>query len=292
MRALAEFVMRGRVQAICVAIAGIVLPFFAWVSAAVVGLVALRRSGQDAVVVLGWSVLAAIAMMLWQGDPGPVVALIGTAVAASVLRMTRSWPYALLTVVVAGLLSAVMFNVGDSHFVAKLTEMLNEFLATLRTKMPPEQAALLGQMSTTQVSGLLGVRSAGLMVIALLLARWWQAILYNPGGFREEFHRLRLPITIVIGLIAAGVLIAQISRDYQVWTALFALPFVVAGFALVHGMVGLRSWGRGPLIVLYVAWVLAWELVTGVLLLLAVIDSWVDFRGRLAARQRGRSDDR
>ena len=285
MRALAEFVMRGRVQAISVAIAGVVLPFFAWVSAAVVGLVVLRRSGQDAFVVLGWSVLAAVAMMLWQGDPGPVVALIGAAAAAWVLRLSRSWPYALVVIVVVGLLSAAALSVSDSHFVALLTEKLNEFLTALRARMSAEQAALLGQMSTTQVSGLLGVRSASLIIIGLLLARWWQAMLYNPGGFREEFHRLRLPVTMVIGSIAAGLLIAQLGQDYQVWTALFALPFIVAGFALVHGMVGIRRWGRGPLIALYIAWLVAWELVTGVLLLLAVVDSWLDFRGRLAAKQ-------
>lgn len=286
MRALAEFVMRGRVQAISVAVAGVVLPFFVWVSAAVIGLVTLRRSGQDAVVVLGWSVLAAIAMMLWQGDSGPVVALIGTAIAAWVLRISRSWPYALITIVVVGLLSAAVLSVSDSRFVAMLVGMLNELLLKLRAQMSAEQAALLGQMNAVQVSGLLGVRSASLMIMALLLARWWQALLYNPGGFREEFHSLRLPIVMVIGLIATGVLVAQIGHDYRVWAALFALPFIVAGFALVHGMVGIRRWGRGPLIAMYIAWIVAWELVTGVLLLLAVMDSWWDFRGRLKAKQK------
>lgn len=286
MRALAEFVMRGRVQAVSVAIAGVVLPFFVWVSAAVIGLVTLRRSGQDAILVLGWSVLASVAMMLWQGDPGPVVALIGTAAAAWVLRLSRSWPYALVIIVVAGLLSAAVLNMSDSHFVAMLTERLNSFLTELRARMSAEQAALLSQMSAAQVSGLLGVRSASLMAIALLLARWWQAMLYNPGGFREEFHSLRLPMPVVIGSIAGGLLIAQTGHDYQVWIALFALPFIVAGFALAHGVVGIRRWGRGPLIALYISWLVAWELVTGVLLLLALIDSWWDFRGRLIAKQK------
>lgn len=235
--------------------------------------------------VLGWSVLAAVAIMLWQGDSGPVVALIGTAIAAWVLRLSRSWPYALLAIVGTGLLSAVLLNAIDNQFVAMLVDLLNEFLTKLRGQMSADQAALLGQMSSVQVSGLLGVRSASLMIIALLLARWWQAMLYNPGGFREEFHALRLPASITIGLIAAGLLIAQIGHEYQVWAALFAAPFIVAGFALIHGMVGLKRWGRGPLIGLYIAWLLAWELVTGVLLLLALMDSWLDFRGRLRKSQ-------
>lgn len=285
MRALAEFVMRGRAQAIGVAVAGIVLPFFVWISAAVVGLVVLRRSPQDAFIVLGWSVLAAAAMMLWHGDPGPLAAMFGTAVAAAVLRWMRSWPLALAVIVVAGLLSALLLNIADGGFIAELVTRLNAFLTMLREQMPAEQAALLGEMNAVQVSGLLGLRSAFLMVIALVLARWWQALLYNPGGFREEFHRLRLPVPIVLALLAAGLLLALVGGEYKIWALLFALPFVVAGFALVHGVVGIKRWGRGPLVVLYVAWVLVWELVTATLLLLAVADSWWDFRGRLRARQ-------
>lgn len=285
MRALAEFAMRGRAHAIGVAVAGVVLPFLIWVSAAVVGLVALRRPAQDAFIVLGWSVVAAIGILLWQGDPGSVAALIGTAIAAWVLRWSRSWAFALLAIVVVGLLSALVLNGIENRFVAQLVVMLNEFLTKIREQMPAEQAALIGQMNAVQVSGLLGLRSASLMVVALLLARWWQALLYNPGGFREEFHALRLSLPVALGLIAGGVLITQIGSDYRLWAGLFAMPFLVAGFALVHGIVGIKRWGRGPLIVLYIAWLVAWELVTGVLLLFALVDSLLDFRGRLRARQ-------
>ena len=284
MRALAEFVMRGRAQAIGVAIAGIALPFFVWVSAAVIGLVTLRRSGQDALIVLGWSVLAAAAVMVWQGDPGPLSAMIGTAIAAWVLRWSRSWPFALVAAVLVGLASALILNVFGAEFVGELVAALNEFLLRLRAQMPAEQATLLGEMNAVQVSGLLGLRSACLMVIALLLARWWQALLYNPGGFREEFHAVRLPVPVVFALIGMGLLIAIVGSEYKVWAALFALPFVVAGLALIHGVVGIRRWGRGPLIALYIAWIVVWELVTAALLLLAVADSWWNFRARLRAR--------
>jgi len=62
MRALAEFIMRGRVQAIGVAIVGILLPFFLWFGVAAVGLVVLRKGGSEAFVVLGWGLLAALAV--------------------------------------------------------------------------------------------------------------------------------------------------------------------------------------------------------------------------------------
>lgn len=284
MRALAEFAMRGRFQAIGVAVLGIVLPFFVWISAAVVGLVALRRNGQDTTIVVGWVALAALAAMFWHGDPGPLAAILGIAVAALVLHWTRSWPLALAAVVGSGVLAGLLLNTLGAGFVAQLVEMLNPLLEKVRGQMPAEQASLLGPLSATQVSGLLGLRSACLVVIALLLARWWQALLYNPGGFRTEFHQLRLPPALAAGLIALGLLTAALGSDYKVWSALFGLPFVVAGFALVHGVVGLKRWGRMPLVALYIGWILLWEVVTGVLLLLALADSWLDFRGRLRAR--------
>jgi hypothetical protein len=284
MRALAEFVMRGRVQAIGVAVLGLVLPFFAWISAAVVGLVALRRSGQDAVVVVGWAALAALGMLLWQGDPGPLTALIATPIAALVLRWTRSWPLALVSIVLSALVSGLVINTAGAGFVAQLVAMLNDFIGKLRAQMPAQQAELLGVLNAVQVSGLLALRSACLTIVALLLARWWQAVLYNPGGFRDEFHRLRLPLPLTVGLIAAGALMTLLGEDYRWWSALFALPFVVAGFALIHGVVGLKGWGRGPLVALYLAWIVLWEVATATLLLLALVDSWWDFRGRLRAR--------
>src|SRR5690606_5940192 len=116
------------------------------------------------------------------------------------------------------------------------------------------------------------------------LARWWQAMLYNPGGFREEFHRLRLPPLLAAGLIAAGIVATLPGPDYRLWAALFAVRFTVAGFALVHGVAGLNGWGRGPLVALYLCWLLfGWA--KAMLLLAALVDSWVDIRRRVS-RQR------
>ena len=44
------------------------------------------------------------------------------------------------------------------------------------------------------------------LTVALLLARWWQSALFNPGGFKAEFLTLRLPEKLLaptlLGLIA------------------------------------------------------------------------------------------
>jgi hypothetical protein len=63
-----------------------------------------------------------------------------------------------------------------------------------------------------------------------------------------------------------------------------ALPFAAAGLALVHGMAALKGWGRGPLVTMYVAWFFLLGPITATLFLLALIDSWVDFRGRFRSQ--------
>jgi len=38
-------------------------------------------------------------------------------------------------------------------------------------------------------------------ICLLMLARWWQAVLYNPGGFQQEFHQFKLQPAIAMMLM-------------------------------------------------------------------------------------------
>lgn len=284
MRALAELVMRGCMQAIGVAVVGILLPFSLWFGIAAVALVALRKGGSEAFVVFGWGFLAALVALLWQGDVGPAAALIAAFAAAVTLRWTSSWPLALLIVVVLGFITAIGLNVFGSGYVDQLLALLNELLEKLREQMPASQIQAIGTLNAVQISGWLGFWAAASGFVALLIARYWQALLYNPGGFRSEFHQLRLSPPLALGLLAASALLALFGPEYRVWQALLGLPFVVAGIALVHGAAALKGWGRAPLVILYLSWFFLLGLMTATLFLLALTDSWWDFRRRLQAR--------
>ena len=52
MRGVAEYVMRGRTQALLVAVITAGIPMFFWVSAAAVGLVTLRRGVRDGLAIM------------------------------------------------------------------------------------------------------------------------------------------------------------------------------------------------------------------------------------------------
>ena len=95
MRALAEFIMRGRVQATLVVAGAAVLPLLFWLSAAAVCLVLLRR-GSDALSVLGVGVLSVLVSWHFLQDPTALLVLLGTCGLALVLRAGYSWNRVLL----------------------------------------------------------------------------------------------------------------------------------------------------------------------------------------------------
>lgn len=282
MRALAEFVMRGRTQAIAVAALAVSSQLLAIVGVAVVGLVTLRRGAKDGLIVMAWAQLPALLFAVMFADVGNVIALIGVTVAALVLRATQRWPLALLIAVAAGVTAAILFSTVAVGYVQQWIASANQVFADL-ARRSQQGAVQLPQLGPTMVSGALGWGVSGYVVLSLLLARWWQALLYNPGGFRSEFHQLRLPPVMAVGLMVAAIGVASMGGEYLFWTVIFTMPLGIAALALVHGVVGSKGLGRSVLIATYLLLLLVgWFKL--VLLLLALIDSFVNFRARITPR--------
>ncbi len=282
MRALAEFVMKGRAQAVLVSALGAGSGYFAWVSAAVIALVCLRRGAAEGVWLLGWSLLPALALLMWRGNVEPMATLVAAAAAALVLRNTVSWPLALLMATGGGfVLAGLLATFGaQSLAVQQAQDMLQQLYAGLQQAGGPEPPVL----GATHVAALFGLANALTVALCLILARWWQALLYNPGGFRDEFHRLRLPAWMTTLLIGAGVLLAVAGPDWRLWSLMVSLPLLVAGFALLHGLVAARGLGTVWLVACYLLLLVAGWRALMLLLLLAVVDSWYDLRGRATKR--------
>ena len=282
MRALAEFVMRGRAQAIAVAALAVSSQLLAIIGVAVVALVTLRRGAKDGLIVMAWAQLPALLFAVLYADISSVMVLIGVTLAALILRATQSWPQALLMAVGVGVIAALLFSTVAGSYVVQWMASANQVFAELN-RHGQQGGGQLPQLSALMVSGALGWGACSYVVLSLLLARWWQAMLYNPGGFRSEFHQLRLPPAMALGLLAAVVGVGSIGGDYAFWAMIFTVPLALAGLALVHGVVGSRRLGRGVLIAVYLALLLIGWLKFA-LLVLALIDSFVNFRARITPR--------
>lgn len=279
MRALAEFVMKGRAQAIFVATLATGSVFFAWVGAAVVALVILRRGLSAGAYILFWALLPAVVMAFW-GDTGPLAALLGTSLLAVVLRLSASWTMTLCAAVLSGVLTGLAIQLFGQGYVEEILRLLSDFVAQMQTQAEAGQQAPINLPSATQIIGLLGLSNALTVVLCLILSRWWQAVLYNPGGFAEEFQGFRIAPPVTLALLTIAVLLASLGVDYRFWALMFVVPFVFAGFGLVHGIVAKKQLGGNWLGLFYLCWFIL-DPVKLALLIAVVADSWVNIRGRL-----------
>ncbi|WP_372861943.1 hypothetical protein [Spongiibacter sp.] len=272
--------MKGRLQAVAVAGLGIGSLMFAWVGAAAAALVTLRKGMTEGAFVVFWALLPAIAVLSYGQDVGPLCMLLVSAVAAEVLRSSRSWPLALCAAVVGGLVSALILYHSAQDYLAGILATVQPMLDQLQT----QSRGQLPQILTGDIAAVIGSSTVLWSGLALMLARWWQALLYNPGGFREEMWSLRLPAVVTVVLVAAMLLFSQAGEVYRFWGVMCLLPLIAAGLSLVHGLVGRLALGRVWLVVFYIALLLFGPL-WAVLILAAIVDSWIDIRRRLPTAQ-------
>lgn len=280
MQALAQWVMRGPLQAGLAAVIAFALPFLFWLGAAVVALVTLRLGPRPGLSIAFWAVLPAAAWLFVGQDPAPLSVLLISLVMAVVLQATVSWERMLL----GGALASLVIGELIPRLLPELTAQLVEVGVSLYQQMNPEMAAELGEelepMVRLMMIGTTGALHFLMAIVATLLGRGWQARLFNPGGFQREFHDFRLsgPVTLVMVMAFAPMLGANPALAALV----FGMPLVLAGLALVHGLVGRRNMGRFWLVVLYASVLVLGPSLLLMLMFVAILDSWLDFRARLS----------
>jgi hypothetical protein len=127
--------------------------------------------------------------------------------------------------------------------------------------------------------GLFAMGQAYAMIGFLILARWWQSQLYNPGGLRQEFHQLRLPVPIAATLVILLVVCVALGTPQAIrWVPLLTVPLVMAAIGWVHWFVGIKGFSGHWLGGFYVILIVMYQLVSPLLASLALMDSWFDLR--------------
>ena len=280
MRTLAEFIMRGRAQACLVALLGVLVPL---IGPAAVGLVTLRKGSFEGALVTLWASLPFV-VSYFAGQSSPfiavmsILALANTLIVANVLRGTASWSLALVSdvcvavgfVVVAG----VVFQTDLGVMMSDLTELFVSVSEQLEKDyvMPDTSGVLAWVAWMTAFSALLGV----------VVARWWQALLFNPGGFQQEFQGIRLESKVGLGCLLLVILGFTLLSEFQFWLQLASIPLIVCGLSLLHYTAKVKKGGGYWLVLMYLGLFLG-PVMSGLLVALGAIDSVLNLRARLVA---------
>ncbi len=290
-RPLAEFIMRGRVSAISIALIGSWVPIL---TQATLGLVTLRKGWQEGILITLWAVLPTL-VGLWVGDVGrtlvyaSVGAILVSYIVAGVLRATISWPATLTALVACSTLASLLVYVSVPDISGEVTEFFKQLISGANEQSDAKAEAKIQELLTSwnaqKITGMVAFWIAISALLGVLVARWWQAMLYNPGGFRDEFQNIRLtPLVSGVSLLAALYSINS-GSDYEFWTNLFILPLLVAGLGLVHCALTKYNSNTGVVVVVYLALLLIPPLALFVAFAGAT-DVWLDYRKRFNLMQR------
>jgi hypothetical protein len=281
MRGLADYVMSGRRQAATAAVLVGLIPLLSLLSASIVALVILRRGLQEGFLVLLWALLPA-ALHWYSGDASVAFALAAMLPLASLLRSSASWPKVIFATMGLGI--ALQLSLGwQSDYVAAIRSLANEVLELAQSRDTPLMLPQNGQLVPATAEQLTewflsfyGVGHALVFVTALMVARYFQAMLYNPGGFQAEFHALRPDPRVMLALCALVIAGLAGMPGLEDWVTVLCLAPILTGLAVIHALVADRHAGSFWLVLAY----LALLFVPPVIVMLGFADSVVDFRRR------------
>lgn len=275
MRSLASYAMQGRRQATLTAFVTGLIPLVNLLTPALLGLVCLRHGPREALLVAAWAILP-LAGWAMAGVVSPLLLSAGVLALASTLRSTGRWDITLVGAVLIGVAAEMVLRM-QPELMARLLDQLDRMMMESAGTVEP----LAREDLQVLAYSLFGMAHMFLAICLTMVARWWQALLYNPGGFRQEFHSLRLPPRVAMPLaglfLAAGFGVPVLAG----WVLYFVMPLFFAGLALVHGLVGLKRLSGLWLGAFYV--LLLSPVVAQLLTVAALFDSWYDFRRRVEA---------
>lgn len=259
MKALGNYLLRSRFHAILTVslltvLSILVSPLSYFISGAPMALVALRKGPVVALqVAAGCLLLTMLPAMALNQPPGIPIAFMVSVwlpviLCSGLLRRTQSQALMLLC---AGSLSAFV-----TAFIYVMLEDIRkwwqEWFELWKEYATSDQAVQqleqVDQFITPMLSAIFASGFLISLILTMLLARWWQSSLFNPGGFRQEFYALRLPRILVFPTLA-GLLVLLLApgtasiaiRDSVI---LILILYLFQGLSVVHGFLYVKARSR------------------------------------------------
>lgn len=301
MKALATFIIQGGRQATLVvavmAVLSLLMPPLVIISTAALCLITLREGAIEGVKVLIGSTVAT-ALIGYIALATPLIAAtylcvmwLPVYIVSLVLRNTRQMNVAIECLVLLAMLAVVSVYIFVDNPAEQWALSIQAVIATLG-----EQQDILVTQSQLQeglafwsayMTGIVVAGTITSIMMSLLLGRWWQGLLFNPGGFNQEFTSIRLlprdayafVVLIVLALLFNGQL-AELMWNLDVQLVLL---FLIVGVSVIHVIIKNRGTSQYLLFGFYVAVFFVPHLMLPIVLI-GLSDAWMNWRERFAIK--------
>ncbi|MDH5435877.1 MAG: YybS family protein [Gammaproteobacteria bacterium] len=305
MHGYARFVMRGRLQAIVLiamtAFVGLFFSPISYLAGASVALVVLRLGVKEAlIVVAGSAVGVALLGMLGSGDPAyglmhMLMLSVPVMMIAQLLRQTTSLVLTFQVVALLGIVIVLSMQLFGQHWMeewrVEFEKVIKQTLEAANQQsgngIKPADLKSVMELLGEKVSGIFGAVFVFSQLVMLTIARNWQARLYNPGGFTQEFHGLTLgkPVALVsLAVVLAGMMQGSAGELFSNMLGIIFVLYLVQFLAIAHVVIARVTKGKQWLVALYALVVIGLFVFPPLLMIMVLVgfaDTWVNFRSHI-----------
>lgn len=299
MIAIGQYLTRNRLNAIWVtlllaALANLGLPTF-WMALLILSFITLRRGSQEGLILLLFGVLPALIALyftrratLMNNFFFTVPVFLGTVLTymlSVILNRTHSWRLVLSASVYVGFFVIFVIFLINPDVVAwwkvQMMQSMEQFQNLLGNNVRNLDMQLMVDRAAAAFSGLVTAYYLLSVLLTLLVARYWQARVFNPGGFSKEW--LALSLDRISGLIFILAIIAYLAFKH-VFTLNVMLaclvPFAIVGTSIIHASIKRTFKDKAilALIIFYVALLFLALYLAGFLAILGALDCFLRFR--------------
>ena len=290
MKWLAAYIMRGRLQAMLVAstlaMLSLMLAPLSVLSSGAVALVTLRKGAYEGLIILASSslaagILATLIQVSYQFILLYVLVLwLPIWLIAIVLREGRHISLAVEIAVLIGVVGVIGYYLFNADPAAMWKQVMPRMVPP---NAPIENVQHMIGLMAPYMTGIAAAGAVFSMLLGLFLGRWWQATLYNPGGFRQEFLGLKVQprlamisiAIIVIATVSSGV-VSQIAWNT---TILMFVLYTFIGTAVLHTVFSRMKIGQYAVPMFYITLFFIPHSLLPVALV-GFSDTWLDIRKR------------
>jgi len=266
MRALGTFILGGRLQAIgatsLLSIISLLIPPLSYIFSGVpVSLVTLRRGSVYGLHVILGSLIAVMLFALFAKIEPHIATMFAIGIwgpiwlCANTLRMSESQGRLVLIAGIIGIVYVTLTHVMIDDVTAWWQNWLDIWVEQSLPAGQSDQYKDALKMTAPLLNAMVAAGIVTNVILTTMIARWWQASLYNPGGFKKEFYELRLPKELLLGvLLGLGIfLLDEAKPGTAVLDILVLLVFLYLfqGLATIHRAVAVNSVPKVWLVILY-----------------------------------------
>ncbi len=254
------------------------------VSAGAVALVTLRRGAYEGLLILACaSLAAAVLAVLIQVSSLFILFYVlffwlPIWLIAVVLREGRHISLAVEITVMIGIVGVVAYYLFNTDPASMWAQVMPRMVPA---NAPVEDVKRMIAFISPYMTGIAAAGAVFSMLLGLFLGRWWQSMLYNPGGFRQEFLSLKTePRLAMISLVIVGIamlgsgFISQIAWNTAI--IIFVL-YTFIGIAVLHTVFSRMKIAQYAIAMMYITlFLMPYSMLP--VALVGFSDTWLDIR--------------